>query len=154
MSRRSKVKSKHVLLSEIDDVLADIDLHLLQSSLLQCKEKVDRLMESAAHDCRTSGSFESGWPEGITFKEWMRSIGFSQDIKAERLCRGKCWNQESGRHLNCADALYYMPKDDYLGFDSPYTDSQEVDPTINNLNVLEDPVDGIIVGRYYIEVMQ
>lgn len=128
-------KSRVSALSEIDRVLSGIDTELRAAQDVRLREKVDRLMESAAQGADDTHCFEGWQPDGMGFYEWSKSCRWTKDGHHSRVChRGKCIPSES-----CAAAY---PFGGYIGLNS-YSYLDEVPATYCNVEIFRDGVDGV-----------
>jgi hypothetical protein len=141
-----KSRSRAQLLEEIDDVLRVIDKDLLAASYARNKRAVDELMESAAQGC-VFHDVPSNWHD-YDHSEWVESVLRSRDVGAARMCGRECWDSELRRHLDCRDANSHSATDNYwLGLlYSPCNDLMVVHASVNNVDVIDNPPDGIESG--------
>jgi hypothetical protein len=155
------------ILSNTDDLLAELDNTVREASDLKLRLAVERLIDSAAQN---TGVGPCLWPEAenpcddsdedlgqLTSAVWHHSITYaaSADL-VYRLCDGVCIDEDMPPNRSCLDLVF--DKDDmgltaFTGFHFEGMDegimpgaTKIVERTISNLDVLEDPPDGIDMG--------
>lgn len=142
------MKSRGELLSEVDRVLGGIDRDLRIAQDIRLREKVDRLMESAAQGCDDIiGWYSGAQPDGVEYYDWNMSLHRSADIHANRLCPSMgCWDETTGRHLRCHDAYEETHS---IGLNSyAYLENDDIPWTYCNADIFLDPVDDIEPPKY------
>lgn len=145
--------SKRRLLSEIDAVLTGIDKELRVAEDIRIKEKVDRLIESAAQNASGNGIDRLPIPDEFDgdWLAWSRTVEYTKEGWARHCQRydNGCWDSFAGEHLDCKHDAEMVRDPASNAFVSTSYASREVIKTSNNVDVIDNPVDGIDFGYTY-----